>query len=273
MFLPLHDLNNEPVKIFPFICYLIIALCFAVHLYLFILTTVDRTPGFARLNFVYRHGIVPTVFFSGETTYQIGAREVQVSLEELQALKDYPEDSVAYQIASLIEVNTSWLWIFLMPLTAAFIHADWVHLMTNVWFFWIFSDNVEESFGSFWFLLFYLSGGIFSSLTFALIRASSATPLVGASGAVFAVMGAYIVLFPRNRITSYVCPTWFFIRRVDIHAIFVLGMFFLIDIVRMMQQSNSSVAFDAHISGFLFGVVVAYVIKSVSGSSNTAKQS
>ena len=273
MFLPIHDHNNEPVKIFPVVCYTVMALCFAVHIYLFILTTVARNPQYARLNFLYSHGMVPVVYFSGDTTYQIGTREMHIAPEDLQMLKDLPEDSGARYLAELMEINTNWFWIFIMPLTATLIHADWLHLMTNIWFFWIFSDNVEEKFGSFLFLLFYLSGGCFSSLVFALLRADVSTVLIGASGAVFAVMGAYIVLFPRNRVTSYVCPVWFFIRRVDLHAIFVLGMFFLIDIVRWMQQPESAIAFDAHISGFLFGVVVAAIIKSLQSSTKSATQS
>lgn len=262
MFFPLHDKNNEQVKTAPIISYMVIGLCLLVQLYSIILA-IGPEGQKNTAHFVYRHGLVPATFFNGETSYQIGPQEIHLPPEMLQHHKGESHDSADFRLAELMEVNSSSLWIWLMPLTCVFLHAGWMHLLTNLWFFWIFSDNVEERFGTFTFLIFYLFVGVFSSLAHAVLQSDSTVPLVGASGAISGVMGAYLVLFPRNRITSYFCPVWFFIRRIDVSAIVVLGCYLLLNMLQMSQSDKigANVAFDAHIFGFLGGLMFATLLK------------
>lgn len=264
MFFPLHDQNNATVKAVPVVSYTIIGICFIVQLYQIILG-LSPAPQQAQTHFIYRHGLVPATFFSGETTYQIGPRENQISNEELERIKQFPENSGESKFARLIEVKSSGFWILLMPLTYLFLHSGWMHILSNIWFFWIFSDNVEERIGSVQFLLFYLIAGALSGIGHGLMKMGSVVPLIGASGAVSAVMGAYVVLFPANRITTYFCPIWFFIRRIDVPAYLVLGMYLLINLVAMTSSAHGNVAFDAHIFGFIAGIGLGWILKKREG--------
>ncbi|GAB4275011.1 MAG: hypothetical protein Kow0029_15790 [Candidatus Rifleibacteriota bacterium] len=265
MFFPLHDQNNEAVKAVPIVSYLIIGICLIVQLFQMILGLSD--PSRKQLtHFIYRHGMVPAAFFSGSTKYQIGPKEIQISEEELNRLKKFPANSKEKYYAEMIEVNSSRFWLWLMPLTNIFMHAGWMHILSNIWFFWIFSDNVEEKMGPFKFLLFYVICGIAASLGHAVFSYDSTVPLVGASGAISAVMGAYVVMFPANRITTYFCPVWFFIRRIDVPAYVVLGMYLLINFLAMTSVKLGNVAFDAHIFGFIAGLAIAFAYKKATAA-------
>lgn len=235
MFFPVHDQNNEPVKIVPYVSYAIIALCILVFLYQKLLMEGDATA-MTYLKFLYTHAMVPKAYLEGNSNYTV------------MILKVIP-----------VSIKSNWLWLELMPVSSLFMHASVMHIVGNMWFFWIFSDNVEERFGPFTFLLFYLITGAFSSLGYTLYRGSVDTPLLGASGAVSSVMGAYLIFFPKNRITTYFCPIWFFIRRIDVSSIIVTGMYFLTNLLSMAETKNVAVAFEAHISGFGLGLLVAYL--------------
>jgi membrane associated rhomboid family serine protease len=263
MFFPLHDQNNDEVKSVPIVSYVIIGLCFIVHLYQIILG-IGQKPPIDQTQFLYKHGWVPRTFFSGATNYQVFLHGTpEIPAEQLEALKEFPPESDQGKFLRLVEVNSSPLWIYLMPLTYMFMHGGWMHFLSNIWFFWIFSDNVEEKMGHFKFLIFYLLTGIFSGFGHALINSASRVPLIGASGAISAVMGAYVGLFPGNRITSYFCPIWFFIRRIDVPAYVVLGMYLLINFLSMTSFQHSNTAFDAHIFGFLAGFGVAFAMVKI----------
>lgn len=272
MFFPLHDQNNSPVKTVPIISYIIIGLCFLVQLHQMSLgfSTDKKTR---EPHFVHRHGMVPKAYFTGDPVYQIGPAEFHMTAEDLEQAGELTKGTPERNQYDLLLLNSSRLWLWLMPFTCLFIHAGLMHLLTNIWFFWIFSDNVEERFGAPLFLVFYLLTGMFSSLVHAYMNPESHIPLVGASGAVSAVMGAYIALFPKHRITSYFCPIWFFIRRIDVPAVLVLGLYFALNLLSMTKASGAmagSVAFDAHIGGFVAGFIFAYLHKSLLSGTNKA---
>lgn len=260
MFFPLHDQNNASVKAIPIVSYTIIGICLIVHLYTMILGLSSPSPK-NQLHFVYRHGLVPSVFLSGETKYIVGSLEEILGKRELDRIRANPTNDDERMIADMVDVESTTLWVLLMPLTCLFLHGGWMHLLSNIWFFWIFTDNVEEKMGSPIFFVFYIFTGVLSSLGHALIRAESVVPLVGASGAISAVMGAYVMLFPSNRITTYFCPVWFFIRRIDVPAIVVLGMYLLLNFLSMASMTHSNTAFDAHIFGFLAGLGFGYLFR------------
>jgi membrane associated rhomboid family serine protease len=245
-----------------------------VQLYQVILNISDPTQK-QQIHFLYRHGMVPSAFFTGDTNYEVGTIKQLIDREELDRIKKYPSTQAEAQIADIVDVENSSLWLMLMPLTCLFIHGGWMHILSNIWFFWIFSDNVEEKMGSGKFMIFYLLTGALSSLGHAVLRMDSGVPLVGASGAVSAIMGAYVTLFPSNRITTYFCPIWFFIRRIDVPAYVVLGMYLLINLLSMTSSPHSSVAFDAHIFGFIAGGATGWLMNRISGpaQANPAGQS
>lgn len=146
-------------------------------------------------------------------------------------------------------------------LVAMFLHAGWLHIAGNMLFLYIFGNNVEDRLGRIVFLLFYLLGGLAASgLQFAL-SANSTVPNLGASGAIGAVLGAYLVLFPRARVTTLVI--FFFISVIELPAAAVLGIWFVIQLFSgvggLGTSVNSGVAYWAHVGGFGFGALVAWL--------------
>jgi membrane associated rhomboid family serine protease len=150
-------------------------------------------------------------------------------------------------------------------LTSMFLHAGWLHLLGNMLFLWIFGNNVEDRLGSVPFAVFYVVGGIVAALGQVLIDPHSSTPLVGASGAIAAVLGSYIVLFPGARILSLVF-LGFFYQLLEVPAIIVLGFWFGLQLLNGVaalgaETAQGGVAFFAHIGGFVFGLVVGFVVR------------
>jgi len=151
--------------------------------------------------------------------------------------------------------------------TSMFLHGGWLHLLGNMLFLWIFGNNVEDRLGSIPFLLFYLVGGVAAALTQVAIDPRSTIPLVGASGAIAATLGAYIVLFPGARILSLVF-LGFFYQLIEVPALIVLGFWFALQLVSGFasfgaETADGGVAFFAHIGGFVLGVVVGLLLRIV----------
>jgi membrane associated rhomboid family serine protease len=149
---------------------------------------------------------------------------------------------------------------FLPLVTSMFLHSGFAHILGNMLFLWIFGDNVEAEFGHLQYLLFYFVCGIGAGLTHIAFNLHSHLPALGASGAISGVMGAYIVLEPRNRILTLI-----FIFVVRVPAVIVLGLWFtmqfLSGISELGASVNGGVAVWAHIGGFLLGVLIALVFK------------
>ncbi len=145
--------------------------------------------------------------------------------------------------------------------SSMFLHGSWMHLAGNMLYLWIFADNVEAVIGNFRFLLFYLAGGLIAGLMQVVIAPDSSIPCVGASGAIAAVMGAYIVMFPKSRVrmlfllffTVFYIPAWVF-----------LGLWFVqqlssgLGMLGMSGQDAGGIAWWAHIGGFAFGLLSGY---------------
>ena len=142
---------------------------------------------------------------------------------------------------------------FLPLLTSMFLHSGFMHIAGNMLFLWIFGDNVEDFFGHLPYLMFYLVCGISAGLLHVLFNLNSPLPAVGASGAISGVMGAYALLYPRARILTLV-----FIFLVPIPAIFILGYWFLLQVLGGISAigaaATGGVAWWAHVGGFLAGI-------------------
>jgi membrane associated rhomboid family serine protease len=149
-------------------------------------------------------------------------------------------------------------------ITSQFLHGGWLHLAGNLLFLWIFANNIEDDLGRLAFLTFYLGGGAVAGLTQVAIDPASTIPMIGASGAIAAVLGGYLVLFPRARITSLVF-LGFFYQLIDVPAVIVLGFWFLLQLIDGLASlgfagADGGVAFFAHIGGFVAGVVAARLL-------------
>ena len=127
-----------------------------------------------------------------------------------------------------------------------------MHLAGNMLYLWIFGNNIEDMLGPFRFILFYLTGGLLAGLAQVAVAPGSEIPMVGASGAIAAVLGAYLVLYPRHRVVVLVI-FFFFIQLVRVPAILVLGVWFLFQV---LGAGSTSVAWMAHIGGFVAGLLL-----------------
>jgi membrane associated rhomboid family serine protease len=231
--IPLYDRN--PTRRFPIVTVSLIAACFVVFLYELSLT---MGGGDAALEgFFGTWGAVPS-----KITASIGAGNY---------------------------VSQATLGI----VTSIFLHGGWLHILGNMLYLWIFGNNVEDRLGRVGFLLFYLVGGIVAALTQVAIDPGSTQPLVGASGAIAAALGAYIVLFPGARILSLVF-LGFFYQLLNVPALIILGFWFVLQLISGFgslggDTASGGVAFFAHIGGFAFGMVVGVLIR-VGGAGRTA---
>ena len=144
-----------------------------------------------------------------------------------------------------------------------FMHGGWLHLIGNLWFMWIFGNNVEDSMGHGRFLVFYLLCGLAAAVLQILSNPESGVPMVGASGAIGGVMGAYIILYPRVQVHMLIF-LGFFITTVAVPAIFMLGYWFLIQMIGGISSfgaSGGGVAFWAHIGGFVAGALLVLLFR------------
>jgi membrane associated rhomboid family serine protease len=149
-------------------------------------------------------------------------------------------------------------------LTSMFMHASWMHIIGNMIYLWAFGREIENSMGSRRFLAFYLAGGIVASLSQILADPSSPIPGLGASGAIAAVMGAFLITFPRDRIRTFVFLFIFF-RVTFVPAFLLIGFWFLMQVLNVGAVAHvrtGGVAYLAHVGGFLFGVLTAHFFAS-----------
>ena len=148
--------------------------------------------------------------------------------------------------------------------TSMFLHGGWMHLIGNMLYLWIFGNNVEDVLRPIPFLFFYLFSGVFAALLFVATGPGTQVPLVGASGAVSGVLGAYVVRWPKARVMTLIFLGWF-IRIVWVPAIVVLGLWFVMQLFFSLPSigsaSEGGVAYMAHVGGFAFGVACAFIFK------------
>ncbi len=142
-------------------------------------------------------------------------------------------------------------------LTSMFLHGSWMHIIMNMWFFWIFGNNIEDSMGRVRFVVFYLMCGTAAALAQVAMDPASPVPVVGASGAISGVMGAYLILYPRVRVYTLV-PLGFFLTTIALPAWAMLGYWIVLQFLGALPgvagaQQEAGVAFWAHIGGFIVG--------------------
>ena len=220
MFVPLHD--STPLKVIRF--QIVTITIIAIEVVVFLMTGAFNTePVLAAIAAIW--GVVP-----GEMT---GAIPPVLGYDPVPE----PFTLISYQ----------------------FLHGSWWHLISNMLFLWVFADNIEDAYGHVAFALLYLTCGVIAALVHVLVMPSSSAPLVGASGAVSGVLGAYLVLFPKARVWILL-----FLRLpLRIGAMWVLGGWFGLQIFSwwMTRNSDSGIAWGAHVGGFLAGAAITYAIR------------
>jgi membrane associated rhomboid family serine protease len=243
MLIPFHD--DNPLKRWPIVTIVIIAANVAGMLYVSGLDMADQ----ARLYATY--GFVPARL--GQLADP--AKVVEVKLNPMNDPAWPPNKP------EVVKLEAHGGEIILSLLTTMFLHGGWLHLLGNMWFFWIFGNNIEDRLGSLFFTIFYVIGGLIASaMQWAMTPAGGAdVPIVGASGAVAVILGAYAVTYPTARVRTLVIL--FIITIIELPALVVLGVWFLFQIVPAMMELNANaaaegVAWWAHIGGFIAGLVI-----------------
>ncbi|HJR79762.1 MAG TPA: rhomboid family intramembrane serine protease [Anaerolineales bacterium] len=153
--------------------------------------------------------------------------------------------------------STEWRTVF----TSMFLHGGWFHIISNMWVLFIFGDNVEASMGGGRYLVFYLLSGVAAVLLQTYVLPTNANPMIGASGAVAGVLGAYLILFPRSRVASLV-PILFIFTIIEIPAVLFLVFWFVSQLYSgLFAIQGSGIAWWAHVGGFIFGVLMVFLFR------------
>ena len=203
--------DDNPSSEKPILTYIIIGLC------IFIFLIQLSSQSFKTGQLFYSYGLIPSVLMGNS----------QLPLD--------------------LYVIPGWLTIF----TSMFMHGGFMHLIGNMLYMWIFADNIEDSLGSTKFLIFYLLAGIGAGMTQVLMDTHSQVPMVGASGAIGGVLGAYLINYPNAKVLVLI-PFGFFSQLVKIKALYVLGFWFILQFI----SSGGGVAYAAHIGGFISGIIL-----------------
>lgn len=228
--IPLRDAN--PTVTTPFVNWLLIAASIGVFFVL------QPQTGPDAIAFTYEWAAIPCEI----TTYD------PLDVAELESGTCMPRASVDLFPDKSVPLSV---------IVSMFLHGGIGHLLGNMWMLWIFGNNAEEAFGSGAYLLFYLMAGIFATAGFVLLNPDGLIPLVGASGAIAGVMGAYLVLYPTARVVSVV-PFLFFLP-FDVPAALYLLIWFAGQFA--IAGEPGQIAWEAHVAGFAFGVVVALFLR------------
>jgi membrane associated rhomboid family serine protease len=233
MVIPLHD--DNPTSRRPIVTLILIA----VNLVVFALIQ-PHDGGSTEARFTYEHAAIPCEISQGEP----------LTVDEITT----GDCSAAARVSPEIFPDKQ---VYLAGLVSMFLHGSWLHVLGNMLFLWVFGNNVEDRLGPVGFLIFYLFVGVVATLGHVAADPSATVPVVGASGAIAGVMGAYLVFWPRARIHSLV-----FVVLLPLPAALVLGIWF---VLQFGTDANSNVAWVAHVTGFVAGVLVALVLRAAGG--------
>jgi len=199
--------------------------------------------------------VVNTVVFIAELSRRGGLEQVAY---------DYgfvPGNLTAFASGGGVPVGHAFLPIF----TSMFLHGSWLHLIGNMWYLWIFGDNVEDRLGPLRFLVFYILCGLIGNLAHYVFNAGSGLPAIGASGAVSGVLGAYLISYPKARILVLV-PLFFFWPFIELPALVVLGFWLVFQFLSgtasaLIPNTGAGVAWWAHVGGFLIGMSIFWIFR------------
>ena len=242
--IPLKDEN--PTTRPPVVTVILIAACIAV----FVLVQ-PRDQGVEDATFSFEHAAIPCEVVRGRP----------LRLDELRRTVEEGDDTACSNALSPPGPFPHKA-VFLAVLYSMFLHGSWLHLGGNMLFLWIFGNNIEDKKGPVVYLVFYLAAGLVATVAHILVQPDSTVPLVGASGAIAGVMGAYLVLYPNVRIRSLIFLGFLVLFR-DIPAKWLLGIWL---VSQFFISPNSGVAWVAHVGGFAFGAFVGLIWRATGSS-------
>jgi membrane associated rhomboid family serine protease len=258
--LPIRD--NNPTRHFAFVTLGLIAVNFLVFLLWQPTFAQGQNAELKQQTFFWCHALIPY-----EVTHRTSLAAGGLGAEQaLQEQYGSPRDpTIGRDIQRFLQEkcpNKSWLESVFVSM---FLHAGWLHIGGNMLFLWVFGNNIEDRLRPFLYLVFYLAGGVAATVLEVALAPSNALPGLGASGAIAAVLGAYLVLYPRARITTAVI--FVFITLIELPAAVVLGFWFLLQLFSGFGQlgthvATGGVAYSAHVGGFVFGLVVGLIVRS-----------
>jgi membrane associated rhomboid family serine protease len=235
MVIPIRD--DNPTRARPLLTIAIIAAC----LYIFAAVQ-PKQPG-EEVEFLARHAAIPCEVVHAEPISNDLSRRCDGQLE----IPGLPGSEEAFPDKN----------VFLAVIASMFLHGSWLHVLGNMLFLWVFGNNIEDRLGTVGYAVFYLVSGIAAALAHIATQANSTIPVVGASGAVAGVMGAYLVLYPKARILT-VIPLFIFLQFVYLPAFVVLIGWF---VLQFFTNPNAGVAVAAHIGGFVFGAAAGLILR------------
>ena len=179
--------------------------------------------------------------------------------EVLHRVPAGPVVDLGNRISCVLGTTPSWF----TPLTSMFMHGGWAHLLGNLWFLWVFGNNVEDAMGHTRFLFFYLLCGLLAAGTQMAVAPGSVVPMVGASGAISGVMGGYILLYPTVRVHMFTLIV-FYPFRFTVPAVFMIGYWFLLQVfgIFLADVEAGGVAFWAHVGGFVSGMLLIVLFRN-----------
>ena len=237
--IPLKDYN--PTRRFPIVTVVLIAINVAV--YLFVQRPFDQ--GSSQARFSYEVAAIPCEVVQGRP---LSSEEIRATIEDNRA------SACEHGRAADAVFPHKSVWLAL--LYSMFLHGSLLHIGGNMLFLWIFGNNIEDRMGALPYIGFYLLGGLVASAAHILVQPDSTVPVVGASGAIAAVMGAYLVLFPTVKIRTLIILVIVLFR--DIEAKWLLGFWF---VTQFFTNPSEGVAWVAHVGGFVFGALVAFFLR------------
>lgn len=214
--------DDNPTELFPFVTIAIIVSCVLAFLW-----QISLDPK-AQQAVVYALGVIPATLIGGKSLP--------------------PELAVVPPVATV--------------LSSMFLHGGWMHMLGNMLYLWIFGNNVEDAMGHGRFVIFYLLCGVAAALAQSFPDPTSTVPMIGASGAIAGVLGAYLILHPRARVLVAI-PIWVVIHTTRLPAIFVLGFWFVLQVISHLLSTGEAggVAWGAHVGGFVAGLLFIPVFK------------
>ena len=247
--IPFRD--NIPSRTAPVLTGLLIAANLIVFLRETTLSEIDRE------GFLYRYGVVPYSFaIIGE-----GPKTIERPAERRVQSGRYVEvQRVIIQFNLEGTARAAILPLF----SSMFLHGSWMHLIGNMWFLWLFGDNVEDRLGRVRYLLLYVLSGLAAGVTQVYVDWGAQVPIIGASGAVAGVLGAYMVTYPYARVLAWVPFFYFFWPVVELPAVVFLGIWFLMQFFQgaaaIAGPHSGGVAWWAHVGGFVAGIVLMWLL-------------
>jgi membrane associated rhomboid family serine protease len=244
--IPLYDHN--PTHRTPYVTILLIAINTAVMVWLTTLSPIEQQVA------AVEHGFIPA------RIAQLGnPRNLEVPIHEVVAVRDgLGRQQPALRVVDKINLPPSRMQIFGSVLTTMFMHGGWMHLVGNMWFLWIFGNNVEDRLGHVLYAVFYLVGGLLATASHWAYDPASLTPVIGASGAASTILGAYAVTWPKATVTTLIF--FGFITTVEIPALVWLGIWFGGQLLDAFANRDLGVAVWAHIGGFVAGAILMPIL-------------